>query len=85
MLTHKVSNNRFEWKENGAISFISYKKDNDVFVLYHSEVPVAHRGKGIGKKMVLATYNYLLSKEAKILPTCPFIKYTAERNNLISG
>ena len=52
MFRHFDKKKRFEWKENEIVSFVSYLERDGRFILYHSEVPVEHRGKGIGRKMV---------------------------------
>ena len=80
MIQHIKQQRRFEWTENGTTSFISYHKENGKFILSHSEVPSAHRGKGIGKRMVESTYEYLESNGIAAYAGCPFIRWVGSRN-----
>jgi predicted GNAT family acetyltransferase len=44
------------------------------FIIDHTEVNEAFNGKGVGKKMVMATVEYARENNVKILPLCPFAK-----------
>ena len=80
MLQHNKEKRRFEWTEKETTSFIAYHIKDSKFILHHSEVPPAHRGKGIGKKMVESTYEYLESNEIAAHATCSFIRLVGSRN-----
>ncbi len=85
MITHIAENNRFEWEENGIVSFISYYHNNEEIILNHSEVPYEHRGKGIGKQLVEASFSYIQEHNIKTFTTCPFIRKIAKENQKWHG
>ncbi len=80
MFRHFDKKKRFEWKENEVVSFVSYLERDGRFILYHSEVPVEHRGKGIGRKMVEKTFEYLEENGIVASSSCSFIRSVALEN-----
>lgn len=44
------------------------------FIIDHTEVGDALRGKGAGKQMVVKAVEFAREKEVSILPLCPFAK-----------
>lgn len=49
------------------------------FIIDHTEVDDAFRGKSVGKTMVLAAVDFAREKDLKILPLCPFAKSVFDR------
>lgn len=64
-------------KEAGRITY-SWA-GTDKFIIDHTEVDEAYKGKSLGKKMLIAAVAYAREKEAKILPLCPFAKTMFDR------
>ncbi|MBX9735225.1 MAG: N-acetyltransferase [Chitinophagaceae bacterium] len=81
MIEHLADKKRFEWKADGAISFIEYYQKGDCYILWHSQVPQSLRGQGIGKQLVEATFDYLLQHNIKAKATCKYIRMIAMRNS----
>jgi len=77
-IVHRPDQHRFEMTIDDEISFISYIDRSGVYYLTHSEVPLAMRGKGIGKILVNKTLEYLQTHGIKAIPICSFIKSVAE-------
>ena len=50
-----------------------YNIKDDMIGLFHTEVPEAFRGKGMGTKLAEYALNYAKDHKLKILPYCPFI------------
>lgn len=71
----------FVLNKNGSSSFINYQIRNNVYVLWHSEVPPELRGQGIGKELVEKTFEYLVENNLKAMATCSYIASIAKRNN----
>jgi predicted GNAT family acetyltransferase len=70
---------RFEMALHGEFAIIPYNIKGDMIELFHTEVPGAFRGLGLGKKIALYALNYAKDNQLKILPYCPFIaKYINE-------
>lgn len=72
--------NRFEWTQDGITSFVSYYIKNEKYVLWHSEVPMSARGKGIGRNLVTNTFKYLQDNNLKAEISCSYINMVAMRN-----
>jgi predicted GNAT family acetyltransferase len=49
-------------------------------VLWHSEVPLSQRGKGIGRNLVTNTFKYLQDNNLKAEISCSYINMVAMRN-----
>ena len=73
--------NRFELPVEEDTAYIEYilTKDNIIF-LTHTEVPQALEGKGIGKKIVGQTLDYIKQKDYTLAPLCPFVASYIKRN-----
>ncbi|MXO05831.1 GNAT family N-acetyltransferase [Flavobacterium sp. HBTb2-11-1] len=44
------------------------------FIIDHTEVNPDFNGKGVGKKLVMASVEYARANNLKIIPLCPFAK-----------
>lgn len=74
----KVENNeakkRFEINLPEGTAFIQYtKRGEDVYNLYHTEVPPQFGGKGVGSALAKGTLEYIKAEGKQIIPTCPFV------------
>lgn len=50
-----------------------------VMEMFHTEVPIEHRGKGVAQELVKEAFKYCLSNNYKVLPTCTYVqKYARE-------
>ncbi|KMQ71570.1 GNAT family N-acetyltransferase [Chryseobacterium koreense] len=68
----------YEGKKAGSMTY-SWA-GNDKFIINHTEVDDAFRGKDLGKELVKAGVEFAQDKEVKIIPLCPFAKATFQRN-----
>lgn len=73
-VVHKQETRRFEWTEEGAVAFIEYNvvKPN-VFALTHTQVPDAHKGKGVASRLTKGTFEWCKANDVQIIPVCSFI------------
>lgn len=56
------------------------KPDRSTLTIEHTEVSEVLRGTGAGKKLVEYAVEYARKNELKIIPVCPFVLKTFERN-----
>lgn len=50
------------------------------FIIDHTEVSEEFNGKGVGKKLLMATVDYARNNNLKIIPLCPFAKSVFDKN-----
>ena len=72
---------RFEINLDGGTALISYqKRGEDVYNLYHTEVPTQFEGKGVGGALAKGTLEYIKAEGSRIIPTCPFVAAYLKRH-----
>jgi predicted GNAT family acetyltransferase len=59
-------------KEAGKMTY-TWAGDSK-FIIDHTEVSPDFNGKGVGKKLVMASVEYARNNNLKIIPLCPFAK-----------
>ncbi|MBB4802957.1 putative GNAT family acetyltransferase [Flavobacterium nitrogenifigens] len=59
-------------KEAGKMTY-TWAGDSK-FIIDHTEVSPEFNGKGVGKKLVMASVEYARANNLKIIPLCPFAK-----------
>lgn len=66
----------FEAVENGKqAGQMTYTWAGDSqFIIDHTEVSEDFAGKGVGKKLLMATVDFARKNNVKIIPLCPFAK-----------
>ena len=73
MLEHDKDNHKFTLDINGEEAKVIYTLKNGKMYLTHSEVPHNLRGRGIGKELVLKTFEKLTEQAYKAVAVCSFI------------
>lgn len=56
-----------------------YKKTDEGWVIYHTEVAEEHEGKGIAKRLVYKIFEAAEREGAKVIPTCSYAAKILER------
>jgi uncharacterized protein len=79
-VTNNQTNHSFEMMVDGQRAFIDYRKNGNVFLLIHTEVPVALQGKGIAAALVEKAFNYLEENGFKMMPYCKYIHAYLKRH-----
>ncbi|XP_025413028.1 uncharacterized protein LOC112685388 [Sipha flava] len=91
-LIHDVKNKTFNQEivnaQDNFIIKIEYKTFDDIYVLYHTEVPVRHRGHDLGSLIAQEVFDYLIQNNTKTNLHCPFLlkfkkKYPNEKLNIV--
>lgn len=71
---NNAAQKRFEINTDEGTAFIQYtKRGEDVYNLYHTEVPPQFAGKGVGSALVKGTLEFIKAEGKQIVPTCPFV------------
>ena len=68
-------------KEAGKMTY-TWAGDSK-FIIDHTEVSEEFNGKGVGKKLLMATVDYARSNNLKIIPLCPFAKSVFDKTEEI--
>lgn len=79
--TTRQKNKKYTLNINGEEALVEYViKKKDKMYLVHSEVPYNLRGKGIGKELVLKTFEKLTEEGYKAAAVCSYIKAVKNRD-----
>jgi predicted GNAT family acetyltransferase len=63
---------RFEASSNGELAMLTYRFYKNNLALMHTSVPQSMKGKGIGKKLVLAAIHFAIEQHKKLMLYCSF-------------
>ncbi len=76
-IVHDEKNRMFKLPvgEEGQFAYVQYKWREGTMYLVHSEVPLALRGQGVGRRLVEKTKEYLDAHSIEAIPTCGYIRY----------
>jgi len=56
---------------------------SDKFIIDHTEVNPAFKGRSVGKQLVMAAVNFARASGVKIIPLCPFAKSVFDKTDEI--
>ena len=68
-------------KEAGKMTY-TWAGDSK-FIIDHTEVSEEFNGKGVDKKLLMATVDYARNNNLKIIPLCPFAKSVFDKTEEI--
>jgi predicted GNAT family acetyltransferase len=63
---------RFELDIDGQIVFADYRRDGDIVIVPHVEVPVALRGTGASGRLMEGVLALLRARGERIVPRCSY-------------
>ena len=72
-VTHSPQADRFEARVQGHLSLCSYRRQGDVLVLHHTEVPPALQGQGVAAALVQAALDWARAQGLHVRPTCSYV------------
>lgn len=84
-IKHDKKNGQFILSINDEDAKVEYVLKNDKMYLMHSEVPYNLRGRGIGKELVLQTFEKLTEEGYKAEAVCSYIKAVKNRDEYWKG
>lgn len=77
-----VANNqarsRYELTVDGRTAIAAYKVHPDHLDFYHTEVPAALEGRGIGTRLIAGALADVRRRGLRIVATCPFVRHYLE-------
>ena len=83
-ITHHADASRFEGAASGHpahdAAVCSYRRQGDVLVLHHTEVPPALQGQGLAGELVQAVLDWARAQGLRVRPTCSFVAAYMQRH-----
>ena len=77
-MTDAVRNNpaeqRYELTVEGHLAATYYRIANGIITFFHTEVPDALAGRGVGSKLVKGALDQVRADGLKVVAQCPFVK-----------
>jgi predicted GNAT family acetyltransferase len=71
---------RFELEVDGETAFAAYRFEGNDIVFYHTVVPDALSGRGIGSRLVRGALEQVRARGLKVVPLCPFVRAYIEKH-----
>ena len=78
-VTHNPARTRFETSPDGQLATCDYRREGDVLVLHHTEVPPALNGRGVAADLVQAALDFARSQGLRVRPTCSYVASYMQR------
>ena len=76
-MPHKVHDNpaasRYEMPLEDGVAVALYRRRGDQLVVYHTEVPAALNGQGLGSALVAGVLDDARARGLKVVPRCSFV------------
>ncbi len=63
-----------------VVAELNFKKEGDVYNIYHTFVDESLRGKGIASTLVKEAVNYIKEKHCKVIASCSYANSWLERH-----
>ena len=71
---------RFELDTDAGLAVAEYRRESDTLIIFHTEVPPALRGQGLGDKLVRGVLEDLRRRQLKVVPRCWFVRAFIDSN-----
>jgi len=79
---HEPDNHRFVVDLDEAEATLEYRQAGDRTLDYRSTfVPVAHRGRGVGERLVRDALDYARENDFSVIPSCSFVRAFVKRHS----
>ena len=76
---------RFELIVDGQMAFMQYERTPKSFVLVHTEVPPALRGRHLGDALVKGAFEHARAERLRVVAVCPFVRAYLKKNPELSS
>ena len=74
------ADSRYEMAVEGGTAIASYRADDKVVTIFHTEVPPALRGRGLGDQLVRGSLDRVRESGRKVVPRCGFVALYIRRH-----
>jgi len=71
-VTHNPDASRFEINQDGHFAECVYRRQGDLLVLVHTEVPAALQGLGLAGQLVKAALAFAREQKLRVRPSCSY-------------
>jgi predicted GNAT family acetyltransferase len=72
-IVHQPQASRFEALVDGHLGLCLYRRDGEVLVLHHTEVPGALQGRGVAADLVAAALAWAREQGLRVRPSCSYV------------
>lgn len=79
-LIDNAQSSQYEFRIEGHIAKIEYKKVNDKIYLIHTEVPNVLEGRGIGSQLIKSVLTDIQEQKLSLIALCPFVAAYLKRH-----
>jgi uncharacterized protein len=79
-VVHRPEAQRFEIALEGGVGVCTYRRQDPVLFLTHTEVPVALEGRGVAGALVQATLDWARSEGMRVHPQCSYVAAYMQRH-----
>ena len=70
---HNAAAARFEVMVEGELAYSSYRRDGEVLLLTHTEVPWQAQGRGVAAALVRAQLDWARAQGLAVRPLCSYV------------
>jgi predicted GNAT family acetyltransferase len=74
-VVNNEAKSQYELTLDGHTALAAYKDRGDHLTFYHTEVPAALEGRGIGKRLIAGALADVRRRGLKIVASCPFVRH----------
>src|SRR5215207_675119 len=74
-VTHNESLHQYEAPVGGSMAVAQYEKHGNEIVFFHTEVPRALRGRGVGTALIQRALDDARAENLTVVPMCSFVSH----------
>lgn len=79
-IVHHPDRSRFEATVEGRLSVCAYRRQGDVLLMTHTEVPAELQGHGIAAGLVQAALDWARAEGLRVRPLCSYVAVYMRRH-----
>ncbi len=79
-IVHHPERSRFETIVDGRLGVCAYRRQGDVLLMTHTEVPPELQGHGIAARLVQAALDWARAERLRVRPLCSYVAVYMRRH-----